>query len=287
MAKKLGQGLNKIFGENLDSLLDDIQNGNNPNYQNKTEIKISEIRRNPYQPRIIFDEDALKELSESIKIHGVFTPILVRKSVTGYELVSGERRLKASKLAGKETIPAIIVDFDDKAMMEISLLENIQRENLNSLEEAKGFESLIKNLNYTQEQLAQRVGKSRVYITNTLRLLKLPNEVQELLMDNKLTAGHARALITLEDEAKAIELAKLTAKNKLSVRELEKMVAQAKGFTLIKKPKPIDPNLKNVSNIMEKKLGTKVELSKNKIVINYNGNDDLNRILEILDCLEK
>lgn len=287
MAKKLGQGLNKIFGENLDSLLDDIQNGNNPNYQNKTEIKISDIRRNPYQPRIIFDEDALKELSESIKIHGVFTPILVRKSVTGYELVSGERRLKASKLAGKETIPAIIVDFDDKAMMEISLLENIQRENLNSLEEAKGFESLIKNLNYTQEQLAERVGKSRVYITNTLRLLKLPNEVQELLMDNKLTAGHARALITLEDEAKAIELAKLTVKNKSSVRELEKMVAQAKGLTLIKKPKPVDPNLKNVSNIMEKKLGTKVELSKNKIVINYNGNDDLNRILEILDCLEK
>lgn len=287
MAKKLGQGLNKIFGENLDSLLDDIQNGNNPNYQNKTEIKISEIRRNPYQPRIIFDEEALKELSESIKIHGVFTPILVRKSVSGYELVSGERRLKASKLAGKETIPAIIVDFDDKAMMEISLLENIQRENLNSLEEAKGFESLIKNLNYTQEQLAERVGKSRVYITNTLRLLKLPNEVQELLMDNKLTAGHARALITLEDEAKAIDLAKLTVKNKLSVRELEKMVAQAKGLTLVKHPKPVDPNLKNVSNIMEKKLGTKVELSKNKIVINYNGNDDLNRILEILDCLEK
>ena len=171
---RLGKGLSSIFGQDVSKVLDDIQNGDmEVERQEQSKIPVDEIRPNPYQPRKVFDDEALKELSSSIKQHGVFTPILVKKSIQGYDLIAGERRLRASKLAGLQDIPAIIVDFDDQEMMEIALLENIQREDLNVIEEAKAYEKLIQRLGYTQEQLAHRVGKSREHITNLLRLLKL------------------------------------------------------------------------------------------------------------------
>ena len=174
-----GRGLNAIFGSDVEKVLDDIQNNalDAPG-RREVEIPIAEIRKNPYQPRKEFDEKALRELADSIKLHGIFTPLLVRQSVQGYELIAGERRLRAAKLAGLQRVPAIAVDFTDEDMMEISLLENIQRENLNPIEEAAAYEALIRRLGYTQEKLAERVGKSREYCANMLRLLKLPQPVQ-------------------------------------------------------------------------------------------------------------
>ena len=274
MAKKLGKGLDEIFGENFSNVLNDI---NAPvNVSSTVKIALDEIRPNPYQPRKTFDQAALQDLANSIKEHGVFNPILVRKSVVGYELIAGERRLRASKLAKMNDIPAIIVDFNDTQMMEISILENIQREDLSPLEEAKAYQQLIEKLNYTQEKLAERIGKSRPYITNSLRLLKLHT--------GKLTNGHARALLAIEDEDRMIELANRVVKENLTVRDIEKL-AKAKPIKP-KKEKENDPFLENVSRIVENKLQTRVEIDNKKLTIHYNGTEDLNRILEIIGCLE-
>ena len=186
---RLGKGLGAIFGDDLSNVIEEIQQGDE---SRQSEIKLSEIRPNPYQPRKIFDDEKIGELAQSIKEHGVFTPVLLRKSVKGYELIAGERRVRASKKAGLKTIPAIVMEFTEEQMMEISLLENIQREDLNAIEEAQAYQRLIERLDYTQEKLAQRVGKSREHITNTLRLLKLPKSVQHLVTENKLSMGHVR-----------------------------------------------------------------------------------------------
>lgn len=284
MAKKaLKKGLDEIFG-NIDSALEEIQKKESGN---SLTIKVDEIRPNPYQPRKTFDKEALKELAESIKEHGVFTPILVKKSIQGYELIAGERRLRASKLAGKKDIPAIIVDFDDKQMMEISLLENIQREDLSSIEEAKAYEQLIKRLNYTQDECAKRVGKSRTHITNTLRLLKLPLKVQEMLSSGKLSMGHARALLAIEDEDKMLELANRCTNENLTVRDIEKLAREDKQVNKPKPQKEVDPFLNDLRRSVETKLGTHVELDEKKMVISYQGTDDLNRILELLNLIER
>ena len=210
---------------NVSKVLDDIQNGDmEVERQEQSKIPVDEIRPNPYQPRKVFNDEALKELSSSIKQHGVFTPILVKKSIQGYDLIAGERRLRASKLAGLKDIPAIIVDFDDQEMMEIALLENIQREDLNVIEEAKAYEKLIQRLGYTQEQLAHRVGKSREHITNLLRLLKLPEDVQEYVVSKQLSMGHVRALLGLKTEASMRKVAKQAIDQGLSVRKVEQIV---------------------------------------------------------------
>ncbi len=285
MAKKLGKGLGAIFGDDIDSVLDEISNGDSEIKGEKVGLKISEIRPNPYQPRKIFDEEALKDLSASIKERGVFQPILVRKSLKGYELIAGERRLKASKMAGLKDIPAIILDFDDTDMMEVSLLENVQRENLTPIEEAEAYDNIIKKLNYTQDELAKKVGKSRAYITNSLRLLKLPIKVRELVNQGKISQGHAKALLSFDDEEKILEVADKIVKDDLTVRDVEKL---SKVKTIKKdNHKEEDPYLVNVRNNLESKIQTKVDVDKNKLVIHYNGNDELNRILEILDCLDQ
>ncbi len=281
----LGSGLAAIFGEGVDDVLEEIQKG--PDAKGSArEIDISSIRANPYQPRKKFDEEALNQLAESIKAQGVIQPIIIREAIGGYELVAGERRLRASKTAGLTTIPAIIKDFDDSQMMEIALLENIQREDLNVIEEANAYKELMKKLGYTQEQLAQRVGKSREYIANTLRLLKLPKEVQNLVVEGKLTPGHVRPLITL-DSTKAIEIANKAVEENLSVRAVENLV----NFTqLTKKEKPkkkTDPFVRNVKKKLEEKYGTRVKITDNSINISYLDTDDLNRILEIMDCLDQ
>lgn len=282
---RLGRGLDSIFGQDVSKMLDDIQNGEGQG--EPLTLPVDEIRPNPYQPRKIFNQEALKELSESIQQHGVFTPILVKKSIQGYELVTGERRLRASKLAGKTEIPAIVVDFDDKQMMEIALLENVQREDLNIIEEAKAYEQLIQRLNYTQEQLAHRIGKSREHITNTLRLLKLPSEVQDLVIQKKLSMGHARALLGLKSEEEMIQVAKIAVQQGLSVRKVEQLV---KDRTKVKEEKPkFEENLfvKESKKKLEEYFQTSVSISAHSVSLHYENEDDLNRILEILDLLEK
>ena len=286
--KKLHKGLDSIFGSDLSKALEDIQQGNNQNYTNKTEININEILPNPYQPRKQFDEEKIKELTQSITNHGVFQPVLLRKSINGYQLVAGERRLRASKLAKLKTIPAIIVDFNDNEMMEISLLENIQRENLNIVDEALAYNKLITNLNYTQEQLAQRVSKSRSHITNILRLLNLPQPILDQLINQQLTMGHARAILSCKNDEEMIKLANKTIEEDLSVRDVENYINSLKQKTVITPKKVInkDPKITYLEDIIRKKLQTKVEVTNSKLIINYNDINDLNRILELINCLD-
>ena len=286
--KKLKRGLDEIFGQDIDSFLDDISN-NSTEYKgtSRSELNISEIRPNPYQPRKEFDDEGLKELAESIKVNGVFQPILVRQSISGYELVAGERRLRASKLAGKKTIPAIIVDFNDQQMMEISLLENIQRKDLTPIEEASAYDQLIRKLNYTQDELAKRIGKSRTNVTNMLRLLNLPDEIKKLVNEEKLSYGHARTLLSLDSEEKMISLAEKTIKEGLSVRQLENLCKKKETKKPGKeKPEETDPFMEDVRNRLQRKYGTRVEIKNKCISIRYNDIDDLNRILEIMNVIE-
>lgn len=281
--KKLGKGLSSIFGDGLDDVLTSIETPID-SANSATQLNIDDIRPNPYQPRKIFEDDKLQELAESIKEHGVFQPIIVRKSISGYELIAGERRLRASKLANKTQIPAIVVEFDDTKMMEVSLLENIQRENLTAIEEAEAYDNLINKLGYTQEELSKRVGKSRPYITNMLRLLKLPLEIRKMVSKEELSYGHARCLVGIEDVDYAIELAKRVIKEGLNVRALEKLVANKPEKKVKEEVK--DPYLENIRHIMESRLNTAVEVSKHKLVISYNSTEDLNRILEKIGCLD-
>lgn len=285
--QRLGKGLTSIFGQDVSKVLDDIQNGDmEMEKQEQSKIPVDEIRPNPYQPRKVFDDAALQELSSSIKQHGVFTPILVKKSIQGYDLIAGERRLRASKLAGMKDIPAIIVDFNDQEMMEIALLENIQREDLNVMEEAKAYEKLIQRLNYTQEQLAHRVGKSREHITNTLRLLKLPEDVQEYVVDKKLSMGHVRALLGLKSESQMRKIAKQAIDQGLSVRKVEQMVKDINNRVPQEKPKE-DIYLNAAKESLQEYFQTSVSVGKNSISIHYENKEDLNRILELLNLVEE
>ncbi|RHE34860.1 ParB/RepB/Spo0J family partition protein [Eubacterium sp. AM28-29] len=284
---RLGKGLSSIFGQDVSKVLDDIQNGDmEVERQEQSKIPVDEIRPNPYQPRKVFNDEALKELSSSIKQHGVFTPILVKKSIQGFDLIAGERRLRASKLAGLKDIPAIIVDFDDQEMMEIALLENIQREDLNVIEEAKAYEKLIQRLGYTQEQLAHRVGKSREHITNLLRLLKLPEDVQEYVVSKQLSMGHVRALLGLKTGANMRKVAKQAIDQGLSVRKVEQIVKDTNNKKTIEKPKE-DIYVKAAKEKLQEFFQTSVSISKNAISIHYENKEDLNRILELLNLVEE
>ena len=285
--KKLGKGLSEIFGDDIDNFLNEIDSGSASATTGTAKLKISEIRPNPYQPRKDFDQNELQELANSIKENGVFQPILVRKSISGYELVAGERRLRASKLAGLKDIPVIIKAFNDKEMMEISLLENIQRKDLTPIEEANAYEQLIKKLNYTQDQLAKRIGKSRANVTNLLRLLSLPQEVQKLVNNSKLSYGQARTLLALDSEEKIINLANRCVKEGLSVRQLESLTKKpAPKSTGKSAGKKKNPYIEDVKDRMQRKLATKVEISDKAITIRYNSTRDLNRILEKLGMIE-
>lgn len=285
---RLGKGLTTIFGQDVSKVLDDIQHGEiDTVVSEQTKIPVSEIRPNPYQPRKVFDDEALQELKVSIEQHGVFTPILVKKSIAGYDLITGERRLRASKLAGLETIPAIIVQFDDQEMMEIALLENIQREDLNVIEEAKAYEQLIQKLGYTQEQLAKRVGKSREHITNLLRLLRLPEDVQQYAIDKQLSMGHIRALLSLKNEEEMRRIAKQAIDQGLSVRKVEQLVKESAQ----KKDKPIVANKENMfvkeaQRQLEDYFQTNVKIAGHAITIHFENDSDLTRILEMLELTD-
>ncbi len=285
---KLGKGLGAIFGENIDQILEDIEKGQSKEFETTSmDVPINEIRTNPYQPRKQFDQQALVELSDSIKQFGIITPILIRKSVQGYELIAGERRLRASKMAELKEIPAIIVDFSDEMMMEVALIENIQRENLNVVEEAQGYQNMITHLGYTQEQIAQRINKSRTHVANLLRLLKLPDEVLEMVVQDQLTMGHVRPLITLSSTQQMIEIAKKAYQQNMTVREVESYIKQLdqpqgkKTVKVLPKKKYLYP-----IELLEKRLQTGVTIKKQQIIIDFIDDEDLNRILELMDALE-
>ena len=247
------------------------------------EVPISELRSNPYQPRQVFDQEKLEELAESIKEHGVIQPIIVKKSIKGYEIIAGERRVKASSIAGKTTIPAIIKDFTDAEMMEIAVLENLQRENLNPIEEAEAYRKLIETLQITQEELGRRLGKSRTYITNTVGLLSLQEMVKTLVAKDKISMGHARILSKIENDEKVLELTNRIINEHLSVREVEDIVA--KGDFHKKNPiqkLPRTNEYKYVEESLFDKFGTKVKIKNKRILISFENDNDLNRILEII-----
>lgn len=290
--KGLGRGLDSIFGSNVEQFLDDIQSSaKEVPGRREVEIAIEEIRPNPYQPRKEFDQTALNELADSIRTHGIFTPLLVRKSVSGYDLITGERRLRAAKIAGLKVVPAISVDFTEEQMMEIAILENVQREDLNAIEEATAYDSLVKKLGYTQEKLAERVGKSREYCANIMRLLKLPSEIQKLVVDKRLAMGHVRPLLGLKDEMEMLDAAEKIMKEKMSVREVEAYIRDINAEEVkpnkTKPEKKCDPIIHDLEHQISVKLGTKVSIQNKKLTIRYTDTEDLNRILEILNCLDE
>ena len=275
----LGRGLEALFDES-------------PQVQETeelTEISLDEIRPNPYQPRKTFDNKSLKELSESIKENGVFQPIIIRKSVNGYEIIAGERRFRASTLAKKKTIPAIIRDFDEAQMMEVAVLENLQREDLTPLEEAQAYEMLQKNLGLTQAEVSKRLGKSRPYIANYLRLLTLPQKTKRLLQRGELSMGQARTLLGLKDKDSIDDLARKVVKNGITVRQLESLVAKLNEKEKKPKKKAIKKSdfIRASESQLTDKFGTSVNITEGKkgnghLAIDFASTDELNRILDLL-----
>ena len=251
------------------------------------DLSLDEIRPNPYQPRKNFDNKSLKELANSIKENGVFQPIIVRKSINGYEIIAGERRCRASKLAKKKTIPAIIRNFDESQMMEVAVLENLQREDLTPLEEAQAYEMLQKNLGLTQEEVSKRMGKSRPYIANYLRLLTLPSKTKRLLQHGELSMGQARTLLGLKDRDKIDEVAKRVVKQGMPVRKVEALVAQINSKKPRKKTVRKSAFIRASESQLANKFGLNVNISESKkgkghLSIDFASTDELNRILDIL-----
>lgn len=282
--RALGRGLEELFNnEPIDyKQLEEKITKETPR-EEIVEINLSELRSNPYQPRKVFDEKALEELASSIREYGVFQPIIAKKSIKGYEIIAGERRVKASILAGKETIPAIIRDFTDEEMMEIALLENLQREDLNAIEEATAYKKLLKELNLTQDELAVKLGKSRSHVTNMLGLLNLPEMAKTMLLDGKISMSHARILSKLDDNEKILELTNQIINENLNVRQLEEITSKE---DIKKKNQNVrhfkkDNEYQYIEELLCDKLGTKVKIKNQKIVITFANTNDLNRILEI------
>ena len=284
--KALGKGLEELFNsEILDYNTVEEKIVNETPKEEIVNVRIDELRPNPYQPRKVFDEEALEELANSIKEHGVFQPIIIKKSIKGYEIIAGERRAKASKMAGLKEIPAIIRDFNDTQMMEIALLENLQRENLTAIEEAQAYQKLQETLSLTQEELAKRIGKSRSHITNMLGLLSLPQIIQDDVNNKKITMGHARVLSKLEDREQQKELEKKIIEEGISVRKLEELTQKpsiVKTNPQVRKKKEQNQYY-YIQEELREKLGTKVIINKNKIEINFANEKDLTRILELLN----
>ncbi|HEM0355201.1 TPA: ParB/RepB/Spo0J family partition protein [Listeria monocytogenes] len=277
MAKGLGKGINALFN-NVDTNEETVQN-----------IAIKEIKPNPYQPRKIFDAKAINELRDSIKIHGVLQPIILRNTDKGYEIVVGERRYRAAKEAKLKEIPAVVRDLTEEEMMELSVIENLQREDLSPLEEAEFYQFLMKKLSLTQAKLAERVGKSRPYIANFVRLLTLPEEVQVMLRDGSLSAGHGRVLLGLKLKKNIIPTAKKAVAQGLTVRQLEDVVNNLNENVSREtiKPARVPIFIRESESQLRDKFGTAVSIKrrdkKGKIEIEFLSDDDLDRILEILD----
>lgn len=261
----------------------------------KTELllKISQVEPNRNQPRKKFDEDALLELAESIKTYGILQPLLVQKRDNYYEIIAGERRWRAAKLAGLKEVPIIVKEFTEQEIVEISLIENIQRENLNPIEEAMAYKRLLKEFNLKQDEVAERVSKSRTAVTNSMRLLKLNDRVQQMIIDDMISTGHARALLAIEDEEQQYMLANKIFDEKLSVRETEKLVKALKNPKKEEKKPEVENQFvyTNLEEQMKSLIGTKVSVhakanGKGKIEIEYYSPDDLERIYELLMTIQ-
>lgn len=294
LGKGLGRGINALIPEDVNEenvVVKEVVKEVIVKEPAETKVRISQVEPNREQPRKIFDEDALIELSESIKQYGVLQPLLVQKKDNYYEIIAGERRWRAAKLAGVKEIPVIIRDYSDQEVMEIALIENIQREDLNPIEEAQAYQRLIKDYKLKQDEVAEKVSKSRAAITNSLRLLKLDKRVQEMVMEGKISNGHARAIIGIEDGDKQYMVAMRIFDEKLSVREVEKLMKQ---LDKPKKENKIPANdfvYRDLEDKMTKIMGTQVVIKnkdkKGKIEINYYSQDELERIYELLENLNK
>lgn len=277
MAKGLGKGLNALFPDESLSKAETVEH-----------IRVKSIKVNPYQPRKIFDETAIEELSASIKEHGVLQPIILRKVGTAYEIVVGERRFRAAKLAGLDEIPAVVRDLTDQESMELAILENLQREDLTPIEEAEAYQNLMDHLQLTQEQLAFRVGKSRPHIANHIRLLTLPEKVRNLISEGALSMGHGRTLLGLRKKEQISIVAERTIKEGLNVRQLEKLVQKLNEDVPreTKKEKKTDLFLLDRETNLREYFGTNVTIKKSKnkgkIEIEFFSDEDLERILEML-----
>ncbi len=253
-------------------------------------VPLDRIRANPMQPRRDFNEERLRELADSFKINGIMQPLVVKKSDSGYAVIAGERRFRAARMAGLEKVPAVILEeIDNTRMLEMALVENIQRENLNPLELAEAYQRLIDQCHLTQNDLALRLGKSRATVANQLRLLNLPESVQNLIRDGRLTEGHARAILTMASEKEMLAMADSIINHTLSVRQVEQAVRRQKKRRLV--PKKKLPELMEIENYLKQLLGTAVKithgLKRGKIEIEYYGNEDLERLLEIFQSLKK
>lgn len=274
--KGLGKGLGAIFQAENSSITE----------QDKViNISLESIKKNPYQPRTIFNEDKIEELATSIKNNGLLQPIVVKKSINGYYIVSGERRYRAFQVLGKNEIPSIVKDITDKDMMIFGILENLQREDLSPLEEATSYKNLIDSMNYTQEELSEQLGKSRSYVANSLRLLKLPFEIKDKLEENIISVGHARALLSLKSKVTMIEICDKVIKENMSVRTLEDYLSKLRDKP-VKKIKIKDIFIEEQENRLKKKLGTNVIIKQNKnkkgkIEISFNDNDEFERIVKM------
>ena len=286
MASRLGRGLSELFQENdIESIeiFDNIQDG-----EVVSDIEVSALRQNPYQPRKHFDSEKLAELADSIKEHGVLQPIIVKKDIKGYIIIAGERRYRASLLAELATIPAIVREYSDDLMMQHALIENLQREDLNPIEEAKSYHMIMQKLDLTQEKFAEKIGKSRAYVANMMRLLKLPEFVTDRVETGSISTGHAKILAGLKDEDLVLKFAMLIEEKGISVRELEELV---KAILEEKEPtkKAVTSKntyVKSLESNLRQYLGTKVSIKdkdgKGKIVIDYLSTEDLNRVLDVL-----
>lgn len=279
MAKGLGKGINALFTSMETSKEDAVQ-----------EVAIKELRPNPYQPRKIFTEEGIEDLKQSILLHGILQPIIVKKSIKGYEIVVGERRFRAAKAAGLKTVPVVVRDFNNQQMMELAIIENLQREDLTPIEEAVAYQTLINKLDVTQEELAKRLGKSRPHITNYIRLLSLPEDIQDLISQGKISMGHGRALLGLKKKNVLEALIEKIVKEGLNVRQLEQLIQQINENVpreTNKKPIKKDIFIQEQESVLRDRFGTTVTITqkkkKGKIEIEFFSPEDLNRILELLD----
>ena len=282
MAKKLGKGL----GRGLDAIfvtehIDLVEDSDKV-----VDIPLEEIKKNPYQPRTVFNEEKLNELKDSIEKNGLLQPIVVKKAVKGYYIIAGERRFRAFELLGKKTIPAIIKEMSDEEMMIFAVLENLQREDLSSLEEAESYKNLMDKMDLTQEELAKKLGKSRPYIANSLRLLKLPAEIKAELEKGIISAAHARTLLALKTKKAMIEVCNRVKERQMSVRELEEYINNLTKPKTTKRVKVKDIFIEEQENILKKRLGTVVTIKQNrnkkgKIEIEFKDNDEFERIIAL------
>ena len=279
--------MNKKFalGKGLGALIpDDINEGN----EGKLMISLNKIKSNIDQPRKSFDNEKIAELAESIKNHGIIQPLILKENGGGYIIVAGERRWRAAKMVGLKEVPAIVIDLTEKQVLEISLIENIQRQDLNPIEEALAYKKLLSDFNLTQEELSKRIGKSRTAITNTIRLINLDSRVQQYVIDGIISEGHGRALLSLEDGELQYIYSQKVIDEKLSVRELEKLIRNASlKSEKSEKNEELNPYYKDVRDRLQNYFGTKVNLSskknRGKIEIEYYSEEDLERILDIIN----